>query len=149
AQFIVDTGWNYFTRMTRHNGCFTPGLVIPYVFRLAKNGIEARKSPALRAALNAAFDNIVDWIKAYPIKKGQSPLRLVPNYENWLINVSQRGTYDDYWQTAAGSLEKFIDDYPDIPLFLLSSWYGHHPWGNFHKYNELRKRLKSPVVLQV
>ena len=149
TQFLVDTGWNYFTRMTRHNGAFTPGLVFPYVFRLAKNGREARQNPRVRAALETAFANIVDWIRRYPVRKGMSPLRLVPEYEDWLIDVMTRGTYEPYWQTPAGSLEDSIDDYPDIPLFLLSSWYGHHPWANCLKYGEFRRRLTKPIVLQI
>lgn len=149
TQFLVDTGWNYFSRMTRHNGAFTPGLVVPYVFRLARNGRNARRDPRVRAALDQAFQNIVDWIKAYPVKKGQSPLRFAPEYEDWLIDVSTRGAYEEFWRTPAGSLQDWIDDYPDIPLFLMSSWYGHHPWANCHKYGELRRRLTKPIVMQI
>jgi len=149
TQFVVDTGWNYFTRMTRHNGAFTPGLVLPYVFRLAKNGREGRKDPQIRAALDEAFSQMVDWIRRYPIRKGASPLRLTPEYEDWLINVMTRGTYDEYWRNPAGSLEDWIDAYPDIPLFLMTSWYGHHPWANCLKYGELRRRLTKPIVLQI
>ena len=149
AQFLGDTGWNYFSRMTRHGGAFTPGLVLPYVFRLAKNGRQARRDPAIRAALEAAFARTVEWIRRYPVQKGASALRLTPEYEDWLINVMTRGTYDEYWRNPAGSLEDSIEEYPDIPLFLLSSWYGHHPWANFHKYAEFKRRLKQPVVLQM
>ena len=149
TQFIVDTGWNYFTRMTRHHGAFTPGLVIPYVFRLARNGREARRDPEARRALETAFANIIDWIRRYPVRRGASPLRFTPEYEDWLIDVMTRGTYEEFWRTPAGSLQDWIDDYPDIPLFLMSSWYGHHPWANCLKYGEFKRRLKQPVVLQI
>ena len=72
AQFVMDTGWNYFTRMTRHHGAFTPGLVYPYVFRLAKNGRHARKDAQIRAALEAEFGKIVGWIRRYPLQRGES-----------------------------------------------------------------------------
>src|SRR5437588_5880509 len=134
AQFIVDTGWNYFSRMTRQGGAFTPGLVVPYVLRLARNGRQGRADAQIREALATAFSQTADWLRTYPPRRGTTPLRLTPEYEDWLFDVMTRGTYEDYWQTPAGSLQDFVDDYPDIPLYLLSSWYGHHPWANCLKY---------------
>jgi uncharacterized protein len=149
TQFIVDTGWNYFARMTRQGGAFTPGLVVPYVLRLAANGRQGRADAQIRAALASAFSQTADWLRTYPPRRGATPLRLTPEYEDWLFDVMTRGTYEAYWRTPAGSLQEFVDDYPDIPLYLLSSWYGHHPWANCLKYAELRRRLTSPVVLQI
>jgi putative CocE/NonD family hydrolase len=74
-------------------------------------------------------------------------LRFLPSYEDWYQKTATLGHYDDYWRNPGGALSDYIDQYPDIPLMLWTSWYGHHPWSNFVKYNELRKRLTSPIKL--
>jgi putative CocE/NonD family hydrolase len=149
TQFVMDTGWNYFLRPTRHGGAFGPGLHVPYIFRLAKTGKEAQQDPAVKRLLFEAHANSAEWLKHYPLRRGATPLRFAPTYEGWFFDLATKGDYGDFWVNPGGNLSEFVDDYPDIPLFFLSSWYGHHPWANFVKYNELKRRHQQPIRLMV
>lgn len=149
TQYIADTGWNYFLKMTRHGGAYPPGLNVPYIFRLAASGHEAREDPRAKQLLEEALKDSIEWIKRWPLRRGATPLRFAPSYENWFFDVATRGDYDDFWKNPGGNLQEYVNDYPDIPLFFLSSWYGHHPLGNFIKYHELKKRHRQPIKLVV
>src|SRR4051794_36107096 len=45
------------------------------------------------------------------------------------------------------SMEGHVDGYPDIPVCLVTSWYGHHAWANFAKFDAFRTRNNQPVKL--
>jgi putative CocE/NonD family hydrolase len=55
--------------------------------------------------------------------------------------------YGPYWKNPGYNLEEFIDRYPDIPLFLETSWYGHHIWATLEKWREFTRRHRSPKKL--
>ena len=57
--------------------------------------------------------------------------------------------YTDYWKTPDLAIEEYYDDYPDIPLLLETSWYGHHITATLAKYAELKKRHKTPKRLLI
>lgn len=149
TQFIRDTGWDYFLRPTRHGGTAPPLLHVPYVFWLAMTGHEAKRDPRVKQILEEAYQRSAEWIRRYPLRRGASPLRFAPTYESWFMDVSTKGDYEAFWKNPGGNLREFVDQYPDIPLFFLTSWYGHHPWANFVKYNELKRRHTRPIKLMV
>ena len=149
AQFIMDSGYNYHTHTIRTGGAFNTGVLFPYAFRMARDGKEAQKNPMVRRKLAEEFHRVPEWFKTLPLKRGSSPLKLAPTYEDFLLTLASRGDYDDFWKNPASNLEENIDSYPDIPVFLLTSWYGHHVWANIMKYLEFSKRLTSPVRMVV
>ena len=149
AQFIMDAGYNYHTHTIRAGGAFTLGVVLPYAFRMARDGKEAQRAPLVKRTLMDAFDNVVDWFCHLPLKGGATPLALAPTYEAMLITLASSSDYDDFWKNPAANLEEHIDRYPDVPVFLLTSWYGHHVWATTSKFVELGKRLNTPVRMVI
>jgi putative CocE/NonD family hydrolase len=149
AQFIMDCGYNYHTHTIRAGGAFTSGVLFPYAFRMARDGKEAQRDPLVRRTLIEAYPDLAEWFSSLPLKRGGSPLSVAPTYEDMLLTFASRGDYDEFWKNPASNMEEHIDNYADVPVFLLTSWYGHHPWATTTKYVELRKRLKSPVRMVV
>ena len=149
AQFLMDCGYNLHTQGYRSGGALGLGVVYPYAFRKARDGKEAQRDPAVRRALEEAIGNFEEWLGHIPPKRGATPLALAPTYEDMLFAMGSRGDYNDFWKNPGSSLEEHIDSYPDIPLFLLTSWYGHHAWATTVKFVEFRKRLKSPVRMVI
>ena len=148
TQILGDTSWNYFLKgTTRNGGALQAQLAVPYPLRMGLTSPEARRDPVLRRLLEEAHANTVELLRHMPLRRGTTALRFLPSYESWSINASTLGVYDTYWKNPGGALSEYIDQYPDIPVMLFTSWYGHHPWSNFIKYNELRKRLTSPIKL--
>jgi uncharacterized protein len=149
AQFHLDGGYNYFYRTIRHSGAFEIGVLLPYVFRMARTSKEALADRQVRDALDTFWTNMKPWLDHLPMRADVSPLKLVPSYQAWFLEYWRHGDYDDYWRRPGANIEPFIDRFPDIPVYLQTSWYGHHVWATTTKFVELRKRLKSPVKLLI
>ncbi|MBV9174251.1 MAG: CocE/NonD family hydrolase [Chloroflexi bacterium] len=149
CQVIRDCAWNYFLKAQRHGGALTAMLQVPYPFHMALTSPEAQRDPALRRLLANCEAHMVDLLRQLPLRPGTTPLRFLPSYENWYTRASTLGHYDAYWRNPGGALSDYVDQYADVPVLFYTSWYGHHPWGNFMKFNALRKRLTSPIKLIV
>ena len=148
TQIVLDSAFNYYTRPVRHNGAFTEGIFLPYVFFMAMAGNRrADADPAMKMALRDVLENFPEWTKRLPLKEGASPLRLAADYERWYFDMSTNGDYESMWKNPACSLEEHIADYADIPMCLLTSWYGHHAWSNFEKWRTLREQNSSPTKI--
>lgn len=108
--------------------------------------------PGENAATNAVLANlrtqVVDYVKALPLRPGTSALRLAPDYENWLMDVMSHGDYDDYWKQSGIDVVSNTGKYKDVPVYHVSGWYD--SWGlqvaNLN-YLSLKKTKKSPQRL--
>ncbi len=105
---------SYFHCAMRHNGAFEM-LFVVYAFNMAATSREAAADPHIKTELEKALENIWHWVKLYPIRKGETPLALVPSYEQWLIDVSTSSTYDDYWRRPGYGPRPFYDIHADVP----------------------------------
>ncbi len=149
TQVILDAGFNYWAQSIRCSGAFSEGVHLPYAIWMALSGCEARADPLVRATLADALENIEVWLERRPLKRGASPLAAAPTYEAWYFELAEHGDYDGTWRDALPSFEAHIDSYPDIPVCLVSGWYGHHAGGNFAKREALASRNESLVKLVV
>ena len=147
TQVVGDTAWNYFRSSQRPGGAMRAILSVPNTIRLARTSPYAKNNRMIREALDRDLRRAPELIKKLPLRPGTTALRFAPTYEEWLQNTQTRGLYDDYWRNPGASVEDFVDDYPDIPILFYSSWFGHHPAGNFTKFVELTKRHQNPVKL--
>lgn len=150
AQFLLDGGYNYFHRTLRHSGACELGVLLPYVFRMARHGgHELADNPIAREAFERAWRDFRSWITKLPLRPDLSPLRLAPSYERWFLDMLTTSDYTEAWKHATCNLSEHIDDYADVPVFLETSWYGHHIWATTTKYTELLKRHKTPKKLLI
>jgi len=147
TQIILDAGYNYWARMIRQAGAFSRGIHFPYALWMAMTGHEAAVEPEVRTALAAAIEDVDSWIRRPTLRRGETPLSLAPTYEAWYFDAAERADYDEGWRGPLSSLEANVDSYPDIPVCLVTSWYGHHALGNARKFEALTERLASPVKL--
>lgn len=145
TQIVLDAGYNYWYRTLRNSGAFHDGLILPYALWMAMGSKEAAQSPFVRSALRGALEDIELWLKQLPLKRGASPLALVPGYEDWYFELCTTGDYADFWRHPMPSLQHHVADYPDIPVCLVTSWYGLHTWATFEKFNALQAQNTSPV----
>ncbi|MGE0749678.1 MAG: CocE/NonD family hydrolase [Variibacter sp.] len=149
TQQLFDGGHNYFNQTFRNGGACEYAIFFQYVLQMARQGKEAAADPQIRDALDRMWGNLGKWIRRLPLRRGESPLRLVPRYENWFFEMLTRSDYEDYWKDRSLNFEESIDSYPDIPVFLETSWYGHHINATLTKYAELRRRNASPTKLLI
>lgn len=92
-----------------------------WAFKQAALSPVAKNDPLISAAL--AQENIHEWFKAMPWKAGHSPIRHVPEYEDYLLQQWQAGTFNDEWKQLGIYAQGWYDSLPDIPVLFMSSWY--------------------------
>ncbi len=130
----------------RHMGAFELRQ-LTWAFHSAANSREAQADPSIRAALEAV--NVTDYLDPGrgPLKKGDSPLSLVPSYERFYIDMLTEARHTDYWRKIGLCAENYIDRIPDIPVLLLGAWYDSYTRTTSDLYRGLSKSKKGPVKL--
>ncbi|POR52680.1 CocE/NonD family hydrolase [Bosea psychrotolerans] len=116
-----------------------------WAYNRASEGRACADDPNLRAALDA--ENIIDWFGRMPWSRGNSPIRWEPEYESYLLEQWQNGSFSDYWKAlgiyAAGS----YDQIPDIPILLMSSWYDVYVPTTFENFAGLSRGQYRPELV--
>lgn len=133
CQIIMDAGLNYFKHTVREEGAFVLGQLATYALRMALSSPQANADPVVRAALEHARDHAPDWFRRAPWRRGDSPVSALPAYEDWLLFAQDTVEGGGEWDNPQMNLEPHIKDYPDIPILMITSWYGHHQWATFRK----------------
>ncbi len=147
AQFVSEGMSNYHTNAMRQGGAMELRFVV-YAFQMATSSPEAMRDPFLRATLEKARAEIRTWLGKMPLREGVSPLRLLPAYERWVLDVLTHGEYDDYWKGHFGYVaDEHYEQHADIPLFLLSGWYDSYARAVTDNYVALSALKRGPVRL--
>ncbi|MEX2562360.1 MAG: CocE/NonD family hydrolase [Nitriliruptoraceae bacterium] len=133
TQVILDAGINYFKNCVRENGAFVRAQLGKYALKMALTSPQARQDPTLRAALEENERNYRHWFLLPRWRRGYSPVSALPEYEDWLLFAQDEATYGPGWANPQMNLEPYLDDYPDIPLLMFTSWYGHHQAATIQK----------------
>ena len=147
CQVIFDAGLNYFRHTVREQGAFVLGQLGTYALRMALSSPQAAGDPVVRAALERARDQAADWFRRAPWRRGDSPVSALPEYEDWLLFAQDTVSAGPGWDNPQMNLEPYLEDYPDIPILMVTSWYGHHQWATFRKLDLLSHHVSPKRVL--
>ncbi|HUF82358.1 MAG TPA: CocE/NonD family hydrolase, partial [Burkholderiales bacterium] len=122
AAMVVDSGGfaSAYSSGIRQGGAFELKQVT-WAFKYAKDSPLAAADPVVRAALER--EDLFEWFKVMPWKPGHSPLRRVPEYEDYVFEQWTRGVFDDYWRKLGIYARGFYEQLADVPQVHLSSWY--------------------------
>lgn len=150
AQVLRDAGTNYYRRFFRWHGAFSLTGTLTFCTHQGANGQKARANPAVRRALHEMYRNLGEWIDRMPLKAGESPLALAPEYEAIFLKTMTEADFTEYWKGPGVLIEGRWDEYPkDVAILMVSGWYGNHVAGSFDKFVHLGKRLSKPIHLIV
>ena len=145
AMWVDEAGSNAWTSTVRHNGAFEMRFLC-WAFWQAALSREAKADPVLEKAL--ASVNVREWLSRMPIKRGASPLSLVPDYEAWAFDVATRGDYDEFWQRPGFDIARHWDRFPECPIVLTTGWYDSYTRAMFENFVGLagpRRRVRGIV----
>ena len=147
STMIVAVGAsNYYHCSMRQNGALEQRFMI-YAFRMATTSKEAFADANIKAAVDRAFANVGEWVSRAPLKKGTSPLRMLPNYEQWVLDLFMHGEYDDYWKQRGYAISQYYEEHADVPTLYLGGWYDSYARATCENYTALSKMKKSRQML--
>ena len=132
----------------RHNGAFEMRWM-NWIFNLAgPDGSHAAQDPKTQEMLRDLGEQVREYAKSMPLRKGTTPLKFNPEYEDWLVEAMSHGDYDSFWKDSGDDVVAHAAEYKDIPVYHLGGWYD--SWGtqvaNLN-YVTLSKTKKSPQRL--
>ena len=109
------------------------------------DGSRQSRNPAVKAILEEMNRDKKSYLMNLPLRKGMTPLKLAPEYEDWLVEGMKHGANDDFWK------QNNITDYPglykDIPVYLVGGWYDSWGGNTTANYMTLSKTIQGPVYL--
>ena len=143
---FMDSGGftNAYDNSCRNSGTFELRQVC-WAFSQAKSGTESTEDPAVKAALEA--EDLRDWFQRMPWKRGHSPLRWAPEYEDYVFDMWSRSEFDDYWRQMGICNELFFESYADVPQLHMGSWYDPYTRTTARNYTGLSPIKIGPIRL--
>ena len=91
--------------------------------------------------------DIFEWFRDLPWRRGNSPLTPVPDYESYLFDEWQEGTFSEYYRRPGMNNEGYYDMFPDVPTAIVGSWQDPYVLSCLTNFVELGRRHESRVTL--
>jgi uncharacterized protein len=145
AMFLDSGGFaNAYQDGIRQGGAFELKQVT-WAYKAAFESPTVVKDPIRIKALQAI--DIKGWFARMPWKRGHSPLTPAPEYESYVYDQWEHGTFDSFWQQLGIYAAGFYDSFSDAPMVFMSAWYDPYPRSATDNYSALSRKKKGPVRL--
>ena len=133
----------------RHGGAFELRWA-NWIFQIgAPYAKAALANPALGQALVESGKRIREHTDSLPFRLGNTPLRVVPEYEAWLFEALRSGPEAPFWHIKGFSVVDHVKDYADIPVLHFTGWYDSWARQVTMNYDALSHAKKSPQRLVI
>lgn len=100
-----------------------------------------------RTAAAVADENLHDWFAQMPWTKGRSPVRWNAEYEDYLVEQWQNGTFNDFWKKVGIYAAGYYDTFPKVPTIFMSSWYDAYVTTTLENFSALKGDAERPLSL--
>ena len=145
AMFLDSGGFsNAYQGGIRQGGAFELKQAT-WAFNQALESPEVEAEPRRLAAMKAI--DIRAWFRRMPWSRGDSPVSLAPEYEDYLFDQWEHGEFDDFWKQLGIYAQGFYDRFPEAAMVHMSSWYDPYPRTATENYIGLSRRKRGPVRL--
>jgi len=145
AMFLDSGGFaNAYQDGIRQGGAFELKQVT-WAYKAAFESPTVVKDPIRVKALQAI--DIKGWFARMPWKRGHSPLTPAPEYESYVYDQWEHGTFDSFWQQLGIYAAGFYASFSDAPMVFMSAWYDPYPRSATDNYIALSRKKKGPVRL--
>jgi putative CocE/NonD family hydrolase len=117
-----------------------------WIFSIAgPQGSRQSRDPGTASLLQDMKDHRRDFLVNLPLRRGTTPLKLLPEYEDWLVEAMGHGTNDDFWKQ--NNILDYTDAYKDIPVYLVGGWYDSWAGNTAANFKALSRKIRGPVYL--
>jgi hypothetical protein len=103
------------------------------------------RDPGTAGVLTEMMDNRRAYLANLPLRPGTTPLKLAPEYEDWLVQAMRNGANNAFWEQ--NDIIDFPERYKDIPVYLVGGWYDSWASNTTANYMALTKTIQGPVYL--
>ena len=149
AMVPIDALSNCGVSGMRHGGAFELRFM-NWIFSIgAPNSKAALANPALKQALVESGQRIRQHADNLPVRTGLTPLKVVPEYESWLVEALRSGPEAPFWHQKGMSVVDHVNDYADVPVLHITGWYDSWTRQVSMNYQALSKAKKSPQRLVI
>jgi putative CocE/NonD family hydrolase len=111
----------------------------------APTGSRASRDPTAAKVLRQMSDDRRFYLQNLPLRRGTTPLKFAPEYEDWLVEALKHGANDDFWRQ--NNIRDYPETYKDIPVYLVGGWYDSWGGNTTANYQVLSRTIKGPVYL--
>ena len=108
--------------------------------------IEAGDGDAERHAAIAAED-IGEWVRVMPWRRGHSPVKAAPEYEDYVVEQWEHDRFSPFWQQRGIYWRGSYAETADVPMVHLSGWYDPYSITAIENFTALSALKKGPVKL--
>lgn len=119
--------------------------IVNWILGNAAKGSQKAKDPAYREILAAQSKNSHYYLQNLPIRRGTTPLRIVPEYEGMLVDMLSHRRNDEFWRFS--NIIEHADEHKDLPVFMVGGWYDLFSSSTTETYMALKRSSESPVHL--
>ncbi|WP_158917145.1 CocE/NonD family hydrolase [Caulobacter sp. S45] len=145
AMFLDSGGFaNAYQDGVRQGGAFELKQVT-WAYQAAFESPTVANDPVKVKALRAI--DIKGWFARMPWKRGHSPMSPAPEYENYVYDQWEHGSFGPFWKQLGIYAQGYYDPFRDAPMVFMSSWYDPYPRSATDNYIALSRRKKGPVRL--
>ncbi len=145
AMFLDSGGFaNAYQDGIRQGGAFELKQVT-WAYSEAMDSPSVLRDPLRLKALKAV--DIRAWFARMPWKRGHSPLSAAPEYENYVYDQWEHGSFGPFWKQLGIYAQGYYDQFRDAPMVFMSSWYDPYPRSATDNYIALSRQKKGPVRL--
>ena len=145
AMFVNQGAANAWKATLRHHGAFELRWL---TWSLTIGGGFAKKAlddPDVSRRL--ANVDTRDLLANEPVKPGQSPLRHIPNYEEYVFDFMETPGDDEFWTDPSINFEAHYDESADVPTVYAGSWYDSYAKATCDNFEALADRKESDHFL--
>ncbi len=109
------------------------------------SGSRQARDPGTAQVLKEMMDNRRQYLLTLPLRAGTTPLKLIPEYEEWLVEAMRHGANDQFWEQ--NNITDHAERYRDMPVYLVGGWYDSWGGNTTANFRTLSQRIKGPVYL--
>ncbi len=144
------SGSDAYTSSVRHNGALELRFIAWAFWHSALNTqAELKSDPVVDKALRSEPVLFREWLSRWPIRRGQTQLKLVPAYERWALELMSRGERDEFWDHPSMNPSKHWQHFSECPCLYVGGWYDSYTRGTFENFLGHGAAKKGPVKVLV
>ncbi len=146
ACMAVDSGGfsHAFTCGIRQGGAFEMKQAT-WAWNRAQESPFLQGNPDLLRAI--AAEDLHGWMRRTPWTRGRSPVRWDPDFEAYLLDQWQHGTFDEFWKRPGIWAAGYYDRFPKVPIIFMSSWYDVYVQTTTENYCGLKGEPGRPLSM--